>query len=521
MAAELASKGLRVVILETGKRVDRGEAYDTFLRAAVKNLASPYPAGAAPSYKTIDGEETVYRQTGPQQFQSDYLKAVGGTTWHWLGSIPRFLPEDFRLRTAYGVGEDWPIGYETLEPYYGWAEREMGAAGDTDNDRGSPRSTPYPMPPIPRSYLDQQVAAAVTGSRYEFLAVPQARNSIEHDDRPACCGSASCIPLCPIQAKYDATVHVAKAEAAGAVLFPETTATRLHLDESGAVSSVEFRRSDGTRGQARSKIVVLAAHGIETPRLMLNSAQERAPGGLANSSDQVGRNLMDHPVKLSWAMAPEQVWPFRGPIVTSTCDCLRVGAFRADHAALLIELGNKGHDWSKGAPYSTVKRLIAQGFRGAALDQAIFDETSRQIEISSMVEQLPLPENRVSLDLDRRDDNGMPEVSIHFSIDPYTDAGLEAAEAAHADIFQAMGATDVGHDPVAKGAGHIMGTVCMGTDPRKAVLDSDLRSFDTPNLFVVGSAVFPTGGTANPTLTLAALALRASETISAQMAQME
>lgn len=521
MAAELASKGLRVVVFETGQRLERGEAYDKFMSAVVKDLASPYPAGAAPSYKSIEGQETVYRQTGPHQFESTYLKAVGGTTWHWLGSIPRFLPEDFELRTTYSVGEDWPLGYDALEPYYGWAERELGAAGDSEDDSGSPRSTPYPMPPIPRSYLDQQVAAALTGSPFELSAVPQARNSIEHYDRPACCGSASCIPLCPIQAKYDATIHVHKAEAAGAVLLPETTATKLHLDRAGNISSVEFRRSDGTGGLARSRIVVLAAHGIETPRLMLNSAQERAPGGLANSSDQVGRNLMDHPVKLSWATAPKPVWPFRGPIITSTCDCLRDGAFRADHAALLIEIGNKGQAWSNNAPISNVKHLIARGLRGAALDQAIFEETSRQIEISSMVEQLPLPENRVTLDPDRRDENGVPEVSIYFSIDPYTDAGLETAEAAHTEIFQAMGATDVGHDPVARGAGHIMGTVRMGADSRKAVLDADLRSYDTPNLFVVGSAVFPSVGTANPTLTIAALALRASETISVQLAQME
>ncbi|WP_174826083.1 GMC family oxidoreductase [Ruegeria arenilitoris] len=520
-ASELASQGLRVVIFETGPRIERSDAYSKFLSAAVKDLASPYPADTVPSYKNTTGRETIYRQTGPQSFQSDYLKAVGGTTWHWLGSIPRFLPQDFKLRTTYGLGEDWPLSYEVLEPYYGWAERELGASGDSNNDRGSPRSSPYPMPPIPQSYLDQKAAAALTGSPYEFLAAPQARNSISHADRPACCGSASCIPLCPIQAKYDATVHVAKAEAAGAVLFPETTATMLHLDEAGIIKSVEYRRSDGTSGHARSKIVVLAANGIETPRLMLNSAQERAPGGLANSSDQVGRNLMDHPVKLSWAMAPEPVWPFRGPLITSTCDTLRDGAFRSDHAALLIEIGNQGQAWSKHAPFSNVKHLIAKGLRGPALDQAIFDATSRQIEISSMVEQLPVQENRVTLDPDRRDENGMPEVSIFFSIDPYTKAGLKAAEAAHTDIFSAMGASEIGHDPAARGAGHIMGTVRMGTDPKTAVLDENLRSFDTTNLFVVGSAVFPSGGTANPTLTIAALALRASEAISAQLAQMD
>jgi len=163
------------------------------------------------------------------------------------------------------------------------------------------------MGEIPMSNLDKHFAAGLEGTEYTVSATPQGRNSEYHADRPECCGNASCIPVCPIQAKYDATVHVA--QAAGAKVYDQTTATRLNLGDNAEISSVSFRRADGSEGTASGKVVVVAAHGIETPCLLLNSARDGAPNGVANSSDQVGRNLMDHPTKLSYAEAAEPICP--------------------------------------------------------------------------------------------------------------------------------------------------------------------------------------------------------------------
>ena len=143
-----------------------------------------------------------YGQAGPNKFKSTYLKVVGGTTWHWLGTCLRFVPNDFRLRTAHGRGLDWPISYHELEPFYGEAEHEIGVAGDSGEPLGSPRSASYPMPAIPQTFLDKAYARALTGTEYELRATPQARNSVSGNGRPACCGNASCIPICPIGAKY-------------------------------------------------------------------------------------------------------------------------------------------------------------------------------------------------------------------------------------------------------------------------------------------------------------------------------
>lgn len=511
--AKLAQKGLKVAFLESGKRIDRGDALQAFWDAKIKVPESPYPDDPFAPHPLSHKIGDYYQQMGPEDFKSTYIKIVGGTTWHWLGTTLRNIPADFKLNSLYGHGVDWPFDYGTLEPFYLEAEREIGVSGDSSEDLGSPRSGDFPMPMIPMTYLDNQFAKALDGTRFQVRATPQGRNSVSDDKRPECCGNGSCIPICPIQAKYDATVHLDQAEAAGAVIYDQTSATRLNLGADGQIASVEFRRPDGSTGTASGKVVVIAAHAIETPRLLLNSAQEGAANGVANSSDQVGRNLMDHPSKLSWAETPEPVWPFRGPLSTSGIENLRDGEFRKQYAAFRIEIGNDGHNWPTGAPLSTAADLIKKGLRGEALDAAIKDSTSRQIRLTSLVEQMPEATNRVTLDPDKKDANGVPLPRIHYDVSDYTRAGLDAAEAAHNEIFTALGAKNINHAKDFKGAGHVIGTVRMGTDASNAVVDADLRSFNHRNLFLLGSGTFPTSATANPTLTIAALSLRAVKAI--------
>lgn len=519
LAAKLAAAGVKVAILEAGARVNRAEARHRFWNAPVRTPECPYPPTPQAEHPITDDYDYWYRQVGPSKFKSTYLKVVGGTTWHWLGTCLRFVPDDFRLRSAHGRGIDWPIGYDELEPFYSEAEREIGVAGDANEDFGSPRSAAYPMPPIPSSFQDKVYAQALAGTEFHLRSTPQARNSVEGNGREVCCGNASCIPICPSGAKYDATVHLALAERDGAVLHAETTATRIEVDEANHVTAVRFTRWDGSAGVARAKVFVLAAHAIETPRLLLNSRSERLPNGVANSSDQVGRNLMDHPTQLSWALSPEPVWPYRGPLSTSSIENFRHGAFRNDRPAMRIEIGNDGWTWPTGAPVSTAAELARQGLRGQALNAALRDQASRHLRLASQVEQLPDPENRMTLDPDERDIYGVPLPRIAYSIDDYVEAGLAATRAAHTQIFDRMGATAVKHGDAPEGAGHIMGTARMGNDAKDSVVDRDLCSHDHRNLFILGSATFPTGATANPTLTIAALSLRAVDAVKAALAQ--
>lgn len=513
LAAGLASAGIKVAILEAGERVDRAAATTRFWNALIKVPECPYPSSSQAMHPVSDDPDYWYRQAGPDKFKSTYLKVVGGTTWHWLGTCLRLLPNDFRLKSAYGRGVDWPISYTELEPFYGRAEMEIGVAGDAADTLGSPRSSAYPMPAIPQSYLDKAFASALAGSIYELRSTPQGRNSIERAGRPPCCGNASCIPICPVQAKYDATVHLAVAEEKGAVVHERSTAVFVEAGADRRISAIRFKDWSGAEARVTAKVFVIAAHAIETPRLLLASRSQAWPEGLANGSDQLGRNLMDHPIQLSWALADHPVWPYRGPLATSGIENLRDGDFRRNRSAFRIEIGNDGWSWPTGAPVTSAQKLAREGLTGKALDEALLMEAARHVRLASLTEQLPHPQNRVMLDPDRKDVYGVPLPRLAYRLDDYVKAGLAAARAAHTEIFARLGTTGLNHGGEAEGAGHIIGTARMGDDPRSSVVDRDLVSHDHPNLFILGSATFPTGATANPTLTIAALSLRAVDKV--------
>lgn len=515
LAARLAKSGVDAVLVEAGPLVSRGEALEAYDQAVVQSLDAPYPKTDYAPYPLRGDPDAYCIESGPDRFGPTYLRVAGGTTWHWEATCIRLLPEDLRLRSRFGLAEDWPIDYDTLEPWYGLAERELGVSASSD-DLGSPRSSGYPLPAMPQSYLDREVANALKGSPYPTHPNPQARNTVPWNDRPPCCGSASCVPICPSAAKYDAMVHVDQAMAAGARLLDRSVVYRVDLDAARRIAGLRYRRPDRSEGRIRAKVYVLAAHGIETPKILLMSRSDRAPDGVANASGQVGRNLMDHPYKLSWALTKRPLWPYRGPVRLFAIDSTRRGD-RADRPAFRVNVDNSALYWPVGGPVTTVRALIEAGLRGVALEREILAQTSRQIGLNALTEQLPDPDNRIVPDFDRRDALGIPRPRIHFRLDDYTKAGMAEAERVHELIFGLIGTTEIHHRAGAAPGSHIMGTYRMGDDPRRSVVDRDLRAHDHPNLFLLGSGVFPTGGAANPTLTIAALALRAADPIRAAL----
>lgn len=316
-----------------------------------------------------------------------------------------------------------------------------------------------------------------------------------------------------MQAKYDATVHTARAVKLGVHIRANTVATFIESQANGRITGVRWRRPDGSSGRITARTVIVAANAMETPRLLLASASPHVPAGLANRSDQVGRNLMDHPIQLSWALTDKPVWPYRGPGSTSGIETLRTGSWRSTHSALRLEIGNDGWSWPTGAPDDTARRLVLAGLRGTELDRALRAETSRHVRLAALTEQLPSAENRVTLDPVLRDGSGLARPVIHYRIDDYTRAGFEQARRQHEVLFRHLGTTGVQHSDQAQGAGHILGTARMGAEATTSVVNAELRAHDHANLYLVGGATFPTSATANPTLTIAALALRAVDVI--------
>jgi glucose dehydrogenase len=516
IAWTLAQAGARVLVLESGPWVDRAEAVKTYQAAVAKVPEAPYPALEHAPRPTVIAIDEYYQQQGPDFFQSTYERRVGGTTWHWQGTSMRHLPNDFQMNTLYGVGVDWPISYDDLEPWYVQAEQALGVAGDTD--MGSPRSAPYVMPAVPPSYLDLHINEALQPLGMQVLTTPQAKNSQAFDGRPPCCGNNICVPICPIGAKYDGAVHATKARDAGAQIEADAVAHRIEIDAEGRVTRVLFKRPDGSEHEAVGQVFVVAAHAIETPKLLLMSRTDALPNGIANSSDMVGRNLMDHVTQVSLCLSRDPIWPYRAPVETSGIEHLRDGDHRREWAAFRTPIGNDGWNFGGENPIALSADLIAnEGLRGAALRERVKQTAERQVRLAALVEQLPNPDNRVTLSEDRVDALGIPHPRIQYQVDEYSLKGMEQARGLADQVFDAIGATFRQHQPTFFGAGHIIGTYRMGNDPATSVVNPQGRSHDHPNLYLAGAGLFPTEATANPTLTLCALALWCADTIKGEL----
>jgi glucose dehydrogenase len=576
-ARELSRAGYGVLLLEAGPEPapqDRNSYLQKFYEAEAKTTNAPYPPYPdsppptelnAPSFRVLDissPDRSYLEQMGPQPFSSSYERIAGGTTWHWLGVSYRLLPSDFKLRSLYGHGVDWPIDYDDLEPYYCEAEESLRVSGSVAaQEQLGLRFSPgyhYPQGIVAQSYLDQQISGLLgdlhfDGTPVQVYSLPQARNSTDPTERrPACQGNTSCIPICPIQAKWDATLFLEDAANSAEIRY-STVVTRLHVDpENGKVTTldfVEYDRPDGgtrTPGSVRGRLFILAAHAIENVKILLNSATSGFESGLANSSDALGRYLMDHPLQLSWAMSRDPVFSLRGPRVSSGIESLRDGPFRAMRGGFRVDIGNEGWNWAYNEPYTSAIELAqpadgSTGLFGSALRNALNQRLVRQFRLGFLVEQEPLWQNRVTLSPDRKDGLGLPMPRTHYELGDYCIAGLQAARRCAQDIFTRMGATDFtgsldsppvtprpgspplfpqgfGYFPIAEpegerylpfyGSGHIVGTHRMGTATTQSVTDTYMRCHDHRNLFVMGSGAFPTIGTANPSLTLLALVFR-------------
>jgi len=530
----------KVLLLEEGDNdldeLQRQAFVDVYMAAASKGSTSPYSKlpSATPLLSPESGSDPAvlnryYEEVGPDLYKSNYLRILGGSTWTWRGNTPRFIPSDFRLKQLYGQGEDWPIGYDDLEPYYCEAEKQLGIAGSDEEAEiwdelfGAYRSAPFPMPNIVPSYGDRLVMKAINGfeidgKKIHVMTIPQARNSQPYDGRKECEGYATCIPICPNASKYDASVHLRKALDQGVELRRRAVVTRLELEPGGSeIRTVRFKdwsELDKGEQQVSGRLIVLAANAIESAKLWLMS-------GLGNGSGQVGRNLMDHLAEEVTGLFPERIYPFRGPQSNCCIEVFRDGSFRRNLGAFRMTIGMDG--WGrKEHPFASLERLLwspndQRLLRfGRELQQKVEERVTRMLRISYSTEQLPSRDNRVTLS-DQKDALDIPRPRLAYTVDDYSKKALVYGQSVARRLFEHIPGTEE-IDPIEpsfnyNGAGHVMGTLRMGQDRNTSVVDSDGRSHEHPNLYVLGSSVFVTGSTANPTVTVAALSLRSAEAI--------
>lgn len=563
VAKELSQQGKRVLILEAGKSNDLTLAgfqsyVDTFYKAVDKTPNSPYPEN--PNALSPMDNNGYFEEKGPMPLAGSYTRVPGGTTMHWEAKTPRMLPEDFELRTKYGQGLDWPITYQDLMPYYRKAEYEIGVSGDVEEQKklGIPFEDGYvfPMEKLPPSYLDQKVIEKVHGTKVEldgdvlelsFSTFPQGRNGVpnpkydhgnvfvpdgvtsvnpvQYGER--CQGNANCVPICPVQAKYDARRTLGKAFETGRVhLLSQAVAFRVETNpENGCVTAIHYKRyedpnsTEHTKKTAKGTLFVLATNAIENARLMLAS-------DLPNTSGLIGRHLMDHPFTLAWALMPEVTGTMRGPLVTSGIGTFRNGAFRQRQSAFAVDIHNDGWGWATGSPKGEVEDAVDNKNKyGQELRQTLINRISRQLLLAFMCELPPDPNNRVTIDPKYKDklDNYRPV--INFNLPDYSLRTLAYTRKLSRVIFQRLGAEDYTHydssDPAYfkfegegyfyRGGNHFSGTHVMGTTKNNSVVNKHLRCWDHKNLFLVGAGSMPTIGSSNTTLTIAALSFMAAE----------
>jgi quinoprotein glucose dehydrogenase len=436
---------------------------------------------------------------------------VGGLAMHWGGVTPRFSPEDFRVKSLYGVGHDWPVSYEELEPYYAEAERRIGVAGEQGPSELDPRSTPFPMPAIPLTYNLELLKRWTDSAGIAMWSQPSAKNSVPYDGRAVCCRNDTCAPVCPVGAKYspDFTWNALRASKR-VELMPRTLVRRLVVEDgSNRIARAEAVRRDrsGAPVQFRARTFVVAAGYAWSPHLLLLSRSERFPNGIANRSGMVGKYMTGHRNVSAFVRLPVKLYP----------------GMNEQHSLVTKQFMRPGkldryvrHDlrvWES----SVGRRPRLKGDDGGILlgDELLADWRRRTTEGTARVrayyDVIPDRESALTLHESATNEYGDPQPKLTFRDSPESAALRSHTEDSIKALFQRMARAGNGaiiRTAVEDFQDHPAGGCRMGDDPATSVVDSYGRSHDHENLFVVGAPTSVSGGCANATLTFLAVALR-------------
>lgn len=473
--------------------------------------------GFAPKWRDTlrEGEDEVARLGRSAML----AQCVGGGTAHWGAQSWRFREDEFRVLSTEGPVEganlaDWPIGYADLEPWYERAEQRLGLAGRAGANPFEPaRKRGYPNPPHPprRATLALERGAKALG--LHPFPTPLAINSRPYGGRGTCLNGGQCSNFgCPTQAKASTlSIQIPAARATGRLdLRTGTRAVELVVGSDGRVRSVRMLGPDGRAGEVVAKHFVLAAGTLATPHLLLSSRSARFPQGLANQSGLVGRNLMFHIFSYVGFELPEPSLGALGPAGMVSIDDFHASdpkrGFR--RGGVISEAAEPGPLW---AAYKAPDYL---GRKTGVWGRPLKDYLRRYARLGAMIsigEDLARWENRVDLDPDHVDDDGIPLPRITHRSHPNDLALAQGLERSMVEIARAAGAEKVFAYDFTRakgGTGHLLGTCRMGDDPEKSVVDRDGRAHDVPNLYVPDGSCFPSAGGYNPTLTIFANAER-------------
>ncbi|HEV2400532.1 MAG TPA: GMC family oxidoreductase [Candidatus Sulfotelmatobacter sp.] len=456
-------------------------------------------------------------------------RQVGGKTFCWARESYRFTDNEFKAASRDGYGEDWPISYKEIEPYYDLVESYIGVSGSRE---GLPQMPDGKFLPPMNMSCGGLEAKKILEQKFGWRVLPDrvANLTVDHRGRPACHYCDQCQRGCHTASYFNSpSVTLPAAARTGKfTLVSNAVVSDIIVDAGGRAKGVHYiDRDSREHREAYAKVVVVAAAALESTRILLNSKSTAHPQGIGNSNGVVGHYLMDHfTVEGANGLMPGFKSSKREPVgrpcgflipkyvntVTSSAKdrnskFLRGYRFDGDgsqelygHAFLLPEFGDS---WRK-----RVREEIPYGFG-----------------IEAQGECLPRYDNYVELDPHKRDAWGIPALHIHASYGENEKAMEAAMRRDVIAILDAMNLTDVTpprNDISVFGKNiHECGTARMGSDPKKSVVDANCKVHDTPNVFVTDGAVFATQGCYEPTLTIMAISARAGEHIAKAFRQGE
>ncbi len=459
----------------------------------------------AGSHKLYWTDERVTGGQDPVQLgKNNSGHGVGGSMIHYAGYCPRFHPSDFEVRTRDGVGADWPISYQDLKRHYERLELELPVAGDYW-PWGDPHRYPHTAHPIAGGAEIARGGAGKLG--IETRVGPVGITNGSFGNRPHCIYRGFCLQACKVNAKASPLVtHIPDAIEHGAEIRPGCMVSSVEVDErSGRVTGVRYLELDdsGVKQERIQKAdaVAVAGYSIETPRLLLNSTSPRFPNGIGNSNDQVGRYVMVQGAPQVAGRFPDEVRVYKAPPPEiSSEQFYETDPARGFARGFSIQtVGPLPIEWAQ--------HVMADGHWGPALREYMRDY-NHWYTLGILSELLPLPENRVTLDPDVRDQHGLPVARMEYTQCDNDRKNIAYAKQILHDIWDAAGAQDV---LVIDRYAHLVCGCRMGTDPEQSVVDSDHRVWGIPNLFLADGSVMPTQGSANPALTIMALSSRLAQ----------
>lgn len=500
----MARAGVKVVCLERGHRIAPGD-YPTdqpdWESRRIRDFSPSPNVRRLPQDYPVDDRNSLIK---PLMFCG-----VGGSTIMWSAASPRFHPSDFRTRTLDGVGDDWPLGYEELAGYYDLCDRMVGVggiAGDPANPPRPERSTP----PLPLGEGGERMARAFDRLGWHWWPVDGAIISRSYRGRAACNHCGPCEMGCPLGAKASSDVTWwPEAESAGARIVTGAAVSHITVDRRGRATGAVWHDESGVEHQTRARVVILAANGLGTPRILLSSENSLFPDGLANSSGLVGRRLMLHPVAVATAVFSENVGSYRGADAYSifSQEFYETDSRRGFTRGYLMQI-TRGQ-----GPLITALGGFNLDVPWGRDHHRRFEELfGHVVTVAILCEDLPRSDNRVELSHELVDRFGVPAPSMTYRLDANSESMIDHGLGKAEKVCREAGASEVLSKRLAPQAGfHLMGTARMGVDPRESVTDPFGFCHDVPNLGVVDGSLFVTSAGVNPTPTITALALRSAD----------